>query len=268
MVQEIPTAQTPEGVPPVDPTAEAPPAPEAGVESQATVGTEEAPPAPEAGAAAPELDPYEVLARPEFKEHLQRRDGRIEENLRGQYNQQLEERTKNWESTQVYQTFNALTGNLSARLEESNLEGADRMLSKLEKLREPYSEAYRKQQQDAGSTATATQLFGLLMNGLGVREQDELRDAAGPGSQWKDIVEKFGALKQKGADDRAYKRLKDERGAAGAASERVQQAKERGAVGALAPGSPTDSTDLTKARQAYAEGRLSTSEAEKLGIVK
>ena len=252
MVQDNSTAQVQEDVPLSAPAAEAPPTD--GVEPQVTAETEEAPPAPEAGEAAPEPTPwanepdaYNVLAMDEFQPHLKRRDTRMAQQYAEQYKQDLEMATKGWESNQVNQTINALTGQLGLRLEEANFEGADRLLTKIERLREPYMEAHQKAFRNQGTQEAEGQLFGHLMNNLDMRGQDELNEAATASfnarksrpDQWKDIIEKYGDLKQKGADDRAYTRLKGERDAAGAASQQVQQAREQGAVGALAPGSPT-----------------------------
>ena len=272
MVQENPTApETLEGPPLPTAAPEALPTPEQGAaEPPVTAANEEAAPVPDAGEVAPTpeapaFDPYEYLERPEVKAILGPRDQRIEQRLIGEYNQRLEAVTKDWESTQTHRTINGLFGSLAQRLDASDIEGSDRVLSKIEKLREPYMEPYKKQQLDAGATATSTQMFSLLMRNLDTRGQDELLGVAGPGSQWEDIIDKFGALKQRGADDRAHKRLKDENAAAGAASQQVQQAREQGAVGALAPGSPAGSGRYTaeqwtvmttnQRNQARAEGK-------------
>ena len=270
-MQEPPLVQTQEEAPLPTPAAEAPPAPEAG-EPQTTVAAEETTPAPEAGEVTPEtptLDPYEVLERPEFKTHLQRRDSRVEERLVGQFNQQLEAATKEWETTQAHQTIYGLDGSLTQRLEASDLEGGDKMVARLEKFREPYMEAYKKQLQGEGMAMATEAVIGLMKDGLNLRDADEIQELRQRrGVSWKEVFDKYGSLLKKGSDDRAHKRLKEERNAAGASSQQVQQAKERGAVGAIAPGSSAGSTDLNKSRQDYAEGRISTTEAERLGIVK
>ncbi len=80
-----------------------------------------------------------------------------------------------------------------------------------------------------------------------------------------DIQKSLRAQGHKEGHDEGYKKgLKENRDAAGE-REKLEARKGQGAN--LTPGSPAGATDLNKARRDYFEGRITTAEAEKLGIV-
>ena len=250
MVQESPTApQTREETPLPTAAPETPPTPSVD-EAPATVAAEVTPPAPEPAEVPPipeepapppawaeTRDAYDVLDLPEFKDILITRDTRVAEQLRQDYKQRYEQDTKEWESTQVAQSINGMIGGIISKLDSGDFEGADRAIAKLEKLREPYSSNYQTLLQNDGATQMANQVFGLLQNSLDLRSQNDLIAARNtPNANWPSIIKAYGDLREKGADERAYKRLKAERNSAQAAQQQVQQAA--GAGPNLAPGSP------------------------------
>jgi hypothetical protein len=242
MVQESPTAQGVQAEPAPFTAAVAEPP----TEPQPTAVTEPEQPAPEAGEDVPEettpqwtspdgevyKDEFAVLDHPKIKETNRFRDERMRNELQQSYNTRYEKATKDWESLQAHQTINGLVGNLQARLDESNFDGADRIIAKLEKFREPYMESYERQIQDIAGLRKSNEVFGLLMEGLDMRGQHELNVLAQTTGDWKKIVAKRDEILASGVKETAKQAgLKE-----GKAAKAAQQPAGPGA-GVLAPGS-------------------------------
>ena len=247
MVQESPTAQDVQAEPAPFTAAVAEPSTQV-EEPQPTAATEPEQPAPEAGEAVPEepsfatiegetfKDEFAILDHPKVKETLRFRDERMRNELQQDFNGRYEKATKDWESLQAHQTINGLVGNLQARLDESNFDGADRIIAKLEKFREPYMESYERQIQDIAGLRKSNEVFGILMEGLDMRGQHELNILAQTTGDWKKIVAKRDEILKVTAKETARQEGLREGRAAQAAQQQVQQAQ--GAGPNLAPGSP------------------------------
>lgn len=240
MVQESPTAQDVQAEPAPFTAA----APDPSVE-EPTAATGPEQPAPEAGEVVPEETPFAtiegesfkdefaILDHPKVKETLRFRDERMRGELQQEFNGRYEKATKDWESLQAHQTINGLVGNLSARLDESNFDGADRIIAKLEKFREPYTESYERQIQDIAGLRKSNEVFAILMEGMDMRGQHELNVLAQTTGDWKKIVAKRDEILKAAAKELALLAGRKEGKAAKAAQEPVGP----GAT-VLAPGSP------------------------------
>lgn len=240
MVQEDPTAQDVQAEPAPFTAAVAEPP----TEPQPTAATEPEQPAPEAGEVVPEpsfatiegevyKDEFAILDHPKVKETLRFRDDQVRNELQQDFNGRYEKATKDWESLQAHQTINGLIGNLQARLDESNFDGADRIIAKLEKFREPYMESYERQIQDIAGTRKSTEVFGILMEGLDMRGQHELNILAQTTGDWKKIVAKRDEILKTAAKEAARQEGLKEGKAAASAAQPVGPG-----AGVLAPGSP------------------------------
>jgi hypothetical protein len=234
--------------PPVpETTQEAPPpsTPAVAPLTEATTGAEaESPPAPPEEAAPEETTPpwssltdvYDVLTLEELKPHLEERDGRTEARLRQDFQGQLEQMTKDWETTNAHQTINGLVGRLTSKLDEGDFEGADRMLAKLQAFREPYTEPYQKLMRDQVSQASSKSFLALMEDALGPREAAALNKKATSGTAWPDLMKTFVGLVGEEREKKGYAGgLKENRDAA-AERERLESRQGQGAN--LAPGSP------------------------------
>ncbi len=178
-------------------------------------------------------DPYDVLELDDFKPILERRSGLIQESLREDYQGRLEAATKSWESTNLHNTLSGITGNLTEQLEASNLEGAEKAIARLEKLREPYMEAHENGLQAKGATAMASQSLRSMLSLLDVRSQEVLYDLANKTTgSWEPVFKKFLELGGKKDFERGLKENRD------AATERKKLEARKGQGANLAPGSP------------------------------
>lgn len=271
MVQENPTAPDVQAEPAPFTAAVAEPPTTQVEEPQPTAAPETEQPAPEAGEPVPETpfatiegepfkDEFAVLDHPKVKETLRFRDERVRGELQQDFAGRYEKATKDWESLQANQTINGLIGNLTARLDESNFDGADRIIAKLEKFREPYMESYERQIQDIAGHRKSNEVFAILMEGLDMRGQHELNVLAQTTGDWKKIVAKRDEiLKTTARESGKQEGLRENRAAVAA----LQPVGPGPTV--LAPGSPVGSdrytaeqwTAMTTAQrnQARAEGK-------------
>ncbi|KKN35802.1 hypothetical protein LCGC14_0779910, partial [marine sediment metagenome] len=253
------------------PTQEILPSPTEAVEAQATpTGAEEPQPTPAEGTetAAPTEkpplawatveDPYDVLDLDDFKPILERRSGLIEEQLRGDFEGRLEAATKNWESTNLHQTLGGIAGNLTEQLEASNLEGAEKTIARLEKLREPYMEAHENGLQAKGATAMAGQSLRSMLNLLDVRSQETLYDLAKRTTgSWEPVFKKFLELGGKKDYERGLTENRD------AAAEREKLEARQGKGANLAPGTSGGKggySTKAEARTLHAKGKISNAD--------
>ncbi len=123
-----------------------------------------------------------------------------------------------------------------------------------------------KMNQEAGRALTAKDVMAALSQGLGRKERDDFEDfytSRRGVASWADVIEKHVELRAV----TAKKPLQDEVTSLKAQVEDLKRQLRQDKGPDLAPkGGGT--TDLSKARRDYAEGRMSTEEAERLGIVK
>ncbi len=153
---------------------------------------------PEQPAWADKADPYDVLELEEFKPHLERRDRRVEERIRQNYQGQLEEATGNWKATEAHKQLAGIYGNILQKLQDSDVENTERLVGRLEEAIEPYKESYRKTIKAEGSKEAATELYGAVLGSLDHRGQDELQDYASTArnASWGDILKKRDEIRE------------------------------------------------------------------------
>ncbi len=183
---EVPTpAETAE-----TPTTEAAP-------EQVTTPAEETKPEAEPTETKPEEtseppDPYDELEHERFKPVLERRDRRVEERIRQDYQGQYQEAVGNWKATEAHKQLAGIYGNILQKLEEGDAETVGKLVGRLEQAVEPYSEDYKKGIRAEGSSGAAQELYGAVLGSLDHRGQDELQDylTANQGAKWGDILKK------------------------------------------------------------------------------
>lgn len=241
MTQEA-TETTQEKLPSPTEAVEAQTTPEGAEEPQPTSaeGQEAAPAEKTPPAWAAVEDPYDVLDLDAFKPILERRSGLTEERLREDYEGRLQTATKNWESTNVHKTIGGIAGNLAEKLEAGDIDGAERILTKLEKFREPYMETHQSDLQAKGASTMANQFLRDMMGELDIRSQEVLFDFVKKTNDWKPVMKKF--LELGGQKD--YQRGLTENRDAAAEREKVEARKGKGPN--LSPGTGAGGTKLYK----------------------
>jgi hypothetical protein len=169
--------------------------------------TETKPEAEEPPAWAGTRDPYDVLELEEFKPHLERRDRRVEERMRTEYQGQYEQAVGNWKATEAHKQLAGIYGNILQKLQDSDVDNTEKLIGRLEEAVEPYSDAYKKGIKAEGSREAATELYGAVLGSLDHRGQDELQDylATTRNAGWGDILKRRdeireGKVKQSSSD--------------------------------------------------------------------
>ena len=147
-------------------------------------------PAPTAWANIP--DPYDVLDLPDFQPHLERRDRRVRAEADAQVAQQVEERTKTWESSKLYSSLHGFVGTITEKLDGADLDGADKVLGRLEALVQPYQKEWGDTYRQAGILELRDFLLPIMTEGFDRRSRDEWDDfVADPrNNDWKKILAK------------------------------------------------------------------------------
>ncbi len=117
----------------------------------------------------------------------------------------------------------------------------------------------------AGEARANGTVLDTMKATLGRREQDQFEDwkSGHRNADWREILDQRDELR----DGASKKPDKDEITTLKAENESLKERIRTGKGPDLTP-KGGGSTDLNKARQDYAEGKISTSEAERLGIVK
>ncbi len=143
-------------------------------------------------------DPYDVLELEEFKPHLERRDRRIDERIRGDYQRQYEEATGNWKATEAHKQLAGIYGNILQKLEDGDADTVGKLVGRLEEAVEPYSESYKKGLMTEGSQKAAQELYGAVVGSLDHRGQDELQDylTTTRNANWGDILKKRDEIRE------------------------------------------------------------------------
>ena len=142
-------------------------------------------------------DAYDLLDHEAVKPHLERRDRRVEQDLRSQYEGQLQQATRDWESTQLHQTVAGYAGNILEKLEGGDYEGSSRLLDKLEKLVSPYSEDFQRNLKSQGAQGASASLYKALTDSLDRRSRDEFEDLVSKGRNlsWSDALDEWSKLR-------------------------------------------------------------------------
>src|SRR3990167_3805861 len=129
--QEAPAAVTEVSTPAGEPTGEP-------TGAETTVAQE-----PSAPPWASIAEPDDVLDLEPFQPLLQSRVAQQIAPIREWFDGELARRTKDWEATEAHSRFSGLAGRLQERLEIGDLEGADKVLNRLQQFMEPYTDSYQ-----------------------------------------------------------------------------------------------------------------------------
>lgn len=188
-----PTTATVEGTSAPTITPEAEPAP-------VTEAAEEAPAAEEqkpTSSWATLTDPYEVLDLPDFSPVLERRDKRVRDQFQAEADQTVQEKTKQWESNQLKRSLDGYVGSITDAITNADVEGASRIMDKLETLMQPYTEEHSRTQLNAGARVQADAVKTALVDSLDRRAQDEYEEwiERHPGATWKTAIDEFLRMK-------------------------------------------------------------------------
>lgn len=142
-------------------------------------------------------DAYGVLDHDEMKPHLERRDRRVDDRIRQEYQGQFEEAKKGLESTHAHKTLAGIYGNILQKLQDSDIEGTARLIDRLETAIEPYKEGHDKGLRSEGAMSASRQILGQFQASLGRREQEEFEDfyATSRNATWKDIIDRYVELR-------------------------------------------------------------------------
>lgn len=142
-------------------------------------------------------DAYGVLDHEEMKPHLERRDRRVDDRIRGEYQGQFEEAKKGLESTHAHKTLAGIYGNILQKLQDGDIEGTGRLIDRLDTAIEPYKEDYLKGLKSEGAMSASRQILGEFQAGLGRREQEQFEDfcVTRRNATWKDIIDQYVELR-------------------------------------------------------------------------
>ncbi len=143
-------------------------------------------------------DPYDELEHERFKPVLERRDRRVDERVRADYQRQYEQATGNWKATEAHKQLAGIYGNILQKLEDGDADTVGKLVGRLEEAIEPYKESYRKTIKSEGSKEAATELYGAVLGSLDHRGQDELQDyiTTARNAGWGDILKKRDEIRE------------------------------------------------------------------------
>jgi hypothetical protein len=139
-------------------------------------------------------DPYEVIEHEDFKPLLERRDNRIRDTIRSELDNEFQEKTRKWESTQSYSTMASLSGRLIQTIEDGNIQGAERVIDRLNEIMAPHATEQIREYQSQGLAEAANQFASLLstqLKGMDNRTQDDFDDLKRSGASWDKILQGF-----------------------------------------------------------------------------
>ena len=155
----------------------------------------------------PVEDEYAILDHPKLKPHIERHEQRVEETLRGQYEERLTQATQKWESTNLHNALSTEMGRVMDRLSDSDLERTDKVLTRLERMVEPYLEPYRQSLRTEGAEGLNRVFYDALLGPLDRKSRDEFEDTAKTkrGLTWPDAIEEWSKLRF-GVKEADYKR--------------------------------------------------------------
>ena len=114
-------------------------------------------------------DWYAILDHEEGKPYLERRDRRVDERIRGEYQGQFEEAKKGLESTHAHKTLAGIYGNILQKLQDGDIEGTGRLIDRLDTAIEPYKEDHAKGLRTEGAMSASRQILGEFQASLGRR---------------------------------------------------------------------------------------------------
>lgn len=221
---------------------------------------------------APSDDPYQDLEHEAYQPVLRRRDADIREEASRQARAEAERTFNREEASTVVDRVSGLLGTGLENLADQNPEGANRAMDRIKDILDRYGPRVveaKTEQAEAAALGRAATFFRdeVLTQGMSLKAKHEFQDFArqqsGEGA-WKAVLNKREELLLPAIEARLENQI----------TQRLEkEAQARGEQQNPPPATPTGGsgtggTDLRQARQDYAEGRLSTTEAERLGIVK
>ena len=142
-------------------------------------------------------DAYGILDHEEMKPHLERRDRRVDEGIRREYQGQFDEAKKGLEATHAHKTLAGIYGNILQKLQDSDIEGTSRLIDRLDTAIEPYKEDHAKGLRNEGAMGASRQILGEFQAGLGRREQEQFEDfcTTRRNATWGDIIDHYVELR-------------------------------------------------------------------------
>ena len=142
----------------------------------------------------------EIEADEAMKPVLARRDARVRTELETALSAELEGHKKSWETSQVRQQVAGYYGNIIQKLEAGDVDGADKLLDRLEQVTAPYEESYkeslRREGQVTGHQNEAGRMLINMRETLPTRKaQDEFQDLVEkPSTTWPAVFKAYAAF--------------------------------------------------------------------------
>lgn len=144
----------------------------------------------------PVEDEYALLDHPKLKPHMERQERRLEEKYRGQYEEQFKQATQKWETTKLHDDLSTELGRLRNAVSDSDVEGAEKVLARLDRMTEPYSKTYQETLRIEGQNAAAGTFYAAIKGQLSRRESDEFEDfIERKQPNWPEALDEFVKLK-------------------------------------------------------------------------
>ena len=209
-------------------------------------------------------DPTDLFDLEDVKPVLERRDMRVEQRLRADYEARLVGATKTWQSQEAHKQLAGIYGNILQRIEDGEIDATPKLIDRLETAYEPFKADYAETLRGEGANTMGVRMWNAMLATLDTKSRDKLEEVAfSPGKGWEDIMKSY-------ADTAITEAVapKDKKIAQLEATIEKMKATTRSTEGAnLAPSQAGASSDLNKARRDYADGKISTAKARELGIV-
>lgn len=180
-------------------------------------------------------DVYDLVEHPEVKTFLDREVRRSEEKYAQASEQRIAEATRNWEATQLSRSFAGQMGIVLEKLDDNDVQGFERALSKVESMMEGYKPELQQSLKAEGATTAANIFFKeILDRAPDRRSRDDLEDFGisefrkSGQEAWGSMLDRLMKAHGDSREDSGYKRgLKE--GAERAAETSKVQNRENGA---------------------------------------
>ena len=149
-----------------------------------------------------DFDPYPVLDHPKFEPVFKREVERQAADRVAQIRQEADAQVKDWEATNAYRTLAGYYGNLIEKLEAGDMEGAGRVLERLEKTTEPFTQRVLVAQRDEGRIEQARDFFQTLRGRFDRRTQDRFDEMVDRKASWENLLD---FLEEEGKKGRTHR---------------------------------------------------------------
>jgi len=147
-------------------------------------------------------DPYDLLDHPEIQPVFEREVKRRTQETETRITQEADSRVKDWEATNAYRTLAGYYGNLIEKLEAGDMEGAGRVLERLEKTTEPFTQRVLVAQRDEGRIEQARDFFQTLRSRFDRRTQDRFDEMVERKAGWDKLLD---FLEEEGKKGRTHR---------------------------------------------------------------